>query len=489
MSGRAELQIALGTGRKGERARQQQPLRLLILADFSGRRQESPAFAAHRFVLDEVDASIAKLSPVLRISRPDDTGPAQGLTVGSLDEFHPDALVATVPYLRQLLEIARKLEQPATAREALDELDAIAGAASLAVAAPPAAENRAPASESQDQLLSRLLGGAKRSADSNDRAKEQVRQLIQSALEPQTQPALSPRATDARARVAQLLNDRCRALLLDPQFRAVERAWRSVCWLASRLEDDQAEIHVVDVSKPDLARHVAAFGGRLDNSPLSRLLAGNDDERFDALVGDYSFALDPDDLTLLATVGAMAARAALPFLAHGDLDLVGCGEGADADAPATWGSADAELAAVWDEFRHHPAARWIGLAAPRFLLRQPYGAKTDPVERFTFEELPVRADRDAFLWANPAFACALLMAQGRARDGAAVWPSTAGGDVSDLPMPIYHDRGGEAIQPPLEILLSERARHAVSEGGLIPIAGGRNTNRIAVGMLQSFASS
>ena len=488
MSGRAELQIELGTGRKGKRAGREQPLRLLILGDFSGRRQESPAFAAHRFVLDQIDASVAKLSPVLRISGADETRSAHGFAVGSLDEFHPDSLVAAVPDLRRLLEIARRLDDPATERRALDELDAIAGAAPPAAAAPPPAENRAPAAESQEQLLGRLLGGAKRSAGSNDRAKEQVRQLIQSALQPQTQQAPSPRAADARARVAQLLNERCRALLLDPQFRAVERAWRSVCWLASRLEDDQAEIHVVDASKPDLARYVAAFAGRLDNSPLSHVLTGNEDERFDAVVGDYSLALDPDDLTLLATLGAMAARAGLPFLAHGDLDLVGCGEGADADAPATWSHADAELAAVWDEFRRHPAARWIGLAAPRFLLRQPYGAKTDPVERFNFEELPVRPDRDAFLWANPAFACALLMAQDRAR-GTPVWPSTAGGDVSDLPMPIYFDGGGEAIQPPLEILLNERARHAVSEGGLIPLAGGRNTNRIAVGMLQSFASS
>jgi type VI secretion system protein ImpC len=462
-------------------------MRLLILADFSGRHQESPAFAAHRFALDEVDASVAKLSPVLRISG-SDARPAQGFSVDSLDELHPDSLVAALPHLRQLLEIARKLESPATERQALDELDAIAGPAIDVAAAPPPAESRGPTTESQEQLLSRLLGGAKR-GPSNDQAKQKVRQLIDIALQPQTRPAPSPRAADARARAAQLLNDRCRTLLLDPQFRAVERAWRSVCWLASRLEDDEAEIHLADASKPDLAQHLVAYAGRLDSSPLARLLARDGDERFDAVVGDYSFALDADDLTLLATLGAMGARAGLPFLAHGDLGLVGCAEHADVDTPATWRYADAELAAVWGEFRRHPAARWVGLAAPRFLLRQPYGAKTDPVERFAFEELRERPGRDAFLWGNPAFACALLMAQHGAHDGAARWPSTAGGEVADLPMPIYRDGGGEAIQPPLELLLNERARHAASERGLIPIAGGRNTNRIAVGMLQSFASS
>ncbi|HEX5046088.1 MAG TPA: type VI secretion system contractile sheath large subunit [Gammaproteobacteria bacterium] len=487
MSKRAELEITLGGGAKGRGDHEERPLRLLVLADFSGRRTDSPSFAANRFALHEADACIANLSPVLKISTSGDPGPAQGLTVASLDEFHPDALVAAVPALRRLLDIARKLDDPASEGQALAELAAIAGApAGGSPASEP--ESRAPAAESQEQLLSRLLGGAKRS-DGNERAKAAVKQLIQGALQPHQRPAPAPGGADARTRVAQLLNQRCRALLRDPQFRAVERAWRSVCWLASRLEDDQAEIHLVDVSKQDLARHIAACGGRLDSSPLSRLLERDGDERFDAAVGDYSFALDADDLTLLATLGAMGARAGVPFLAHGDLGLVGCADAADPEAPATWRHADPELAAVWHEFRRHPAARWVGLAAPRFLLRQPYGAKTDPVERFAFEELPVRPDREAFLWGNPAFACALLLTQGRTGADAAVWPNAAGGDVPDLPMPLYRDGGGEAIQPPLELLLNERARHTASDGGLIPLAGGRNTNRVAVGVLQSFESS
>lgn len=486
MSKRAELEITLGSGTKGRTDHGERPLRLLVMADFSGRRTESPSFAVHRFELHEADACIANLSPVLKISDSGPAGPAQGLTVASLDEFHPDALVAAVPALRELLEIARKLDDPAAERQALHDLDAIAGAPAAAASAPEQ-HTRAPAAESEDQLLSRLLGGAKR--DGNDRAKETVKQLIQGVLQPQQRPAASPRSADARTRVAELLNRRCRALLRDPRFRAVERAWRSVCWLASRLEDDQAELHIVDAAKPDLARHLAACGGRLDGSPLSRLLERDGDERFDAVIGDYSFALDADDLTLLATLGAIGARAGVPFLAHGDLGLVGCADGADPDAPATWQRADAELAAVWEEFRRHRAAHWVGLAAPRFLLRQPYGPKTDPVERFAFEELPVRPDREAFLWANPAFACALLLTQGRTDGGEAPWPDAAGGDVSDLPMPVYRDGGGDAIQPPLELLLNERARHAASDGGLIPLAGGRNTNRVAVGVLQSFASS
>ncbi|MFC7539039.1 type VI secretion system contractile sheath domain-containing protein [Siccirubricoccus deserti] len=38
-----------------------------------------------------------------------------------------------------------------------------------------------------------------------------------------------------------------------------------------------------------------------------------------------------------------------------------------------------------------PEAAYIGLAAPRFLLRMPYGKKSDPIDSFAFEESPARA--------------------------------------------------------------------------------------------------
>ena len=41
---------------------------------------------------------------------------------------------------------------------------------------------------------------------------------------------------------------------------------------------------------------------------------------------------------------------------------------------------------------------------PRFLARLPYGAKTQPVDEFNFEEDVAGADHSKFAWANSAFA-------------------------------------------------------------------------------------
>ena len=41
---------------------------------------------------------------------------------------------------------------------------------------------------------------------------------------------------------------------------------------------------------------------------------------------------------------------------------------------------------------------------PRFLSRLPYGAATDPVEEFDFEEDTAGADHSKYTWSNSAFA-------------------------------------------------------------------------------------
>lgn len=44
---------------------------------------------------------------------------------------------------------------------------------------------------------------------------------------------------------------------------------------------------------------------------------------------------------------------------------------------------------------------------PRFLARLPYGAKTDPVDEFDFEEETEAADSRKYVWANSAYAMAV----------------------------------------------------------------------------------
>ena len=63
--------------------------------------------------------------------------------------------------------------------------------------------------------------------------------------------------------------------------------------------------------------------------------------------------------------------------------------------------------ATWSALRDTDDARYVGLAMPRFLSRAPYGAKTNPVEAFDFEETTDSAGAKDFTWANAAYAMAV----------------------------------------------------------------------------------
>ncbi len=62
--------------------------------------------------------------------------------------------------------------------------------------------------------------------------------------------------------------------------------------------------------------------------------------------------------------------------------------------------------AAWRSLRESEDSRYIGLCMPRFLARLPYGAKTEPVEEFDFEEDTEGADSSKYRWANAAYAMA-----------------------------------------------------------------------------------
>src|SRR6202035_2863519 len=63
--------------------------------------------------------------------------------------------------------------------------------------------------------------------------------------------------------------------------------------------------------------------------------------------------------------------------------------------------------ASWRSLRESDDSRYIGLAMPRFLARRPYGAKSDPVEEFDFEEETSGAGPQKYTWANSAYAMAV----------------------------------------------------------------------------------
>ena len=80
---------------------------------------------------------------------------------------------------------------------------------------------------------------------------------------------------------------------------------------------------------------------------------------------------------------------------------------------------DATDYAAWRSFRDSPDSRYLALAMPRFLGRPVYGAKSEPIEEFAFEE-ETGGDHDKHLWVNASYAMGV-----RVTEAFSTWGSEA----------------------------------------------------------------
>ena len=487
MSDRASLELTLGSPPKSRRKPPEEPLRILLLADLSGRVSTDPSLKPHRVSYETFESTIRALAPEASIAIDAPLSINETITFNSIDDFHPDSLARTLSVFRTLKVLGDRLEDASTRDDAIVQLGELIGSGAPKAPHEEPTVAAEPASEDEGDLMERLLG-APAGASHRSRAQEKVESLIQNVIGDAQIEMPSVTADVGRQQIDELMAATMRAVLMSQPLRSLESAWRSVEWLMQRLDDEAVEIHVVDLSKPNLSAHLSEHAEHLERSALHRLFCEPpSDNPWDLLVGDYSFTLDAGDMVLHTTFGAIAGQAGAPFLAHGDLSLCGCMSLEQLDSPWDWQLPDDELGQLWAEVRSHAAAQWVGLATPRIILRQPYGPETDPIDAFDFRELPARPEPEHFLWGNPAIGCAYLL--GRAHADELDFSGAGDLEIDDLPAVLYDDGTGQALQPPVEALISERAMSQVQSAGLIPILGRRDANSVRCADLTAVSST
>ena len=464
------MEVAFGRAAGEKRRSPDEPAQILVLGDFSGRGNLPEPFKPRKVSFESVDEAIVALAPGAAIDLDTPLSVQQTLDIRSLDDFHPDALAQHVNAFRSLRELDARLSDSSTRDDALAQLGELTGnVPGEGPADEPSVEKP---SETEDDTLERLLG-ASTGASPQTRAQDKVQSFIQEVMASTPTETPSPASEVGQQVLNDLMSNLMRAVLRSPALRSLERAWRSLDWLIRRLDDEVAEIHVLDLSREALANHLGEHAGDLDRSALHRLLnEPTTVDAWDMVVGDYAFGFDAGDLGLLATIGAIAGKARVPFLAQGDLSLCGCDALDKIDAPEDWWLTNDDVGQLWIEVRSHPATQSVALAAPRILLPQPYGAETDPVDAFQFEELTPRPDHESFFWANPAFACAYLLAMAQSEEPLEMH------EIDDMPAVLYDDGTGQALQPPVEALLTERAIHQMQASGLVAMVAHRGGNAI-----------
>jgi type VI secretion system protein ImpC len=135
--------------------------------------------------------------------------------------------------------------------------------------------------------------------------------------------------------------------------------------------------------------------------------------------------------------------------------------------------------APWRSLRDSDDARYIGMAMPRTLARLPYGAKTNPVEEFAFEEETEGAKHDKYCWSNAAYAMGVNITRAFKHFG---WCSRirgveSGGMVEGLPCHTFPtDDGGTDMKCPTEIAITDRREAELAKNGFMPLSHWKNTD-------------
>jgi type VI secretion system ImpC/EvpB family protein len=303
--------------------------------------------------------------------------------------------------------------------------------------------------------------------------------FVRRVVEPHRAPAEPIEKERLVRRVDQEIAVRMRAVLRDSAFRSVEAAWRGLDFLLRRVETgEDLSVEVLDATKEEIARDLQSVPDLADSGLHALLVGPSGDEpeiaSGSAIAGLYEFGPTIEDVALLARLGRVAAAAGGPFLGAASALLFGAESFADPPDPRRWerarGTPSEEL---WTALRQMPEARHLGLAAPRFLLRLPYGERTDPTEHFDFEEIEGEPGNDSYVWGNPSLLCLAHL--------------DSPGVVTGLPLHAYDKDGETRLQPAAETVLPASVAEAMLERGVIPVIALPNRDVLRVARLQSIA--
>jgi type VI secretion system protein ImpC len=245
------------------------------------------------------------------------------------------------------------------------------------------------------------------------------------------------------------------------------------------------QIYLIDVSKAELAADLGSADAA--SSGTHRLLVESSVGTAGAtpwslLVGLYTFGPDADDVGLLRRLASIARDAGAPIIAAADSRVVGSPSFGSASDPDDWSD---EAAPELDALRRARDACYVGLAAPRFLLRLPYGGPDgEPCDVPGFQELSAPTAHDDYLWGNSAVLGALLHGEAFASEGWSLRPRL---DVPGLPFHLVRVDGEVTAKPCAEAVLSARAVDRMLDRGVMAVQSMKDGDAVRLARIHSIA--
>ncbi|MCL6271102.1 type VI secretion system contractile sheath large subunit [Sansalvadorimonas sp. 2012CJ34-2] len=327
-----------------------------------------------------------------------------------------------------------------------------------------------------------------------DATKEMLSAFTEQALEGSVvwDRNLTQTIESAVAAIDAQISQQLSAIMHADDFRELEGSWRGLNKLVKESETgSDLKIRVFDVGREELLDQFesapAIDRSLFFNKYYQHEFGTAGGEPYGALIGDFYFSHDEEDVALLRYLGEVCASSHCPFITgtspkvfeYSDYQMFNEGRpvAAGFDAPAY---------ASWNAFRGSEDSRYICMTLPKTLARLPYGKATSPVKSFDFEEFqldaagdPIPGSQDDFVWSNAAWAMGLNLTRAFTRFGwcTAIRGKENGGMVENLPNFLYTSEAGDRIQQcPTEVNLTDEREKELSDLGFLPLVHYKNSN-------------
>jgi type VI secretion system protein ImpC len=431
------------------------PVRIAVFGDFSagaaaGRLETGDDLARRKMIAVEFDTledTLARLE--VKLALPIGEG-GDGVEVefGELDSFHPDTLYRELPMFKALADLRKRLNNTATFAKAASEVQAMYGGPQRRASRSGRRRSKsgAPAADAKLSDFARLVGIA---PEVNVDAP--VDALLKRILGPFVTKAPDPKRDALVATVDSALSDAMRTVLHQSEFQNLEALWRGMDMLLRRLETGPSlQVLLVDVSAEEFAADLSGSSDLAETGIYSMLVDKPSQDKnggVSLILGLYQFEPTPPHAELLGRMAKIAKAAGAPFITSISSDAF-----TDRRNPP-----HPLMAQALEALRGLPEASHLALLSPRFMLRHPYGKKSDPISAFAFEEFTPEEGLRGMLWGHPALLAASVL-------GA---PTGNTLSIGDLPFHYVVDGDGDQVAlPTTERLINLAAAEMLRRVGI-----------------------
>jgi type VI secretion system protein ImpC len=412
------------------------PVRIAVLGDFSGgaaagRLETGSELAARKLLpveFDNLEDTMGRLG--VRLTMPiGDGGAGVEVELAELDAFHPDQLYRELEVFKALADLRKRLNNTATFAKAAAEVQSWGGGKKKRVSRGGSRRSRsgAPAADAKLSDFARLIGAADEVVTDGP-----IDALLRSIVGPFVVPAPDPKKDALVASVDKALSDAMRAVLHQPEFQNLESLWRGLDMLLRRIETGpMLQVLLVDVSAEEFAADLSSTDDLGETGLYTMLVDKPSQEKnggLSLICGLYQFEPTPPHAELLGRMAKIASHAGAPFVTAMSTDAL-----MDRKKPP-----HPLIAQALKELRGLAEGSHLALMSPRFMLRHPYGKRSDPISVFDFEEFTAADGLRGMLWGHPAILAACLLAA----------PTGKTMSIGELPFHYFTDAQGDQVALP-----------------------------------------